>query len=220
MQQPMSVADHSTSTENAGRFEVVGHSSGILQSIQFPETNLALWYREEQPDISHEIERLEAYSLADEKHESSFVSFESDLTRVFTSQGLDPKAFDNLRADAQQLMSLFQRISQPHELRFRLVTTDQDDCRRFHLDRVNMRLITTYQGPGTEYLKEHELDRLAERNGGTNEDIMKLGTSSHFPTHAVGIMKGDPRNHGKGLVHRSPAISATGIVRVLFCLDC
>ena len=220
MQQQIPREQTLESPEFTGQYEADGQHSGILQSINFPETNLALWHREENLEISREISYLTPYSLADERHMSDFASFESDLKRVFISQGLDPDCFANLRVDLQQITGLFQSIRQPEEICFRLVTTDQDDCRRFHLDRVRLRLITTYQGPGTEYLKELEADRQAERSGGTNEDIMKLGTSSQFPPHSVGIMKGDPHNEGRGLIHRSPPVFGTGITRVLFCLDC
>ena len=104
----------------------------------------------------------------------------------------------------------------------RLKTTESDDCRRFHVDRTRLRLLCTYQGPGTEWLTDAQVDRAAQRSGAPNEDIVRFGHPSCFRPFWVGVMKGDAysNNAGRGLVHRSPPIAGSGQARVLFCLDC
>jgi hypothetical protein len=102
------------------------------------------------------------------------------------------------------------------------VTTDDDDCRRYHVDRTHLRLLCTYRGPGTEWLTNDQVERLAQASGAPNEEIIRFGEPSQFEPFWVGILKGDafPGNARHGLVHRSPPIKGSGQTRVLFCLDC
>ena len=55
-----------------------------------------------------------------------------------------------------------------------------------------------------------------------NDGIARFGAPSRFEPFWVGFLNGDayPGNASRGLVHRSPALAATGQTRVLFCLDC
>lgn len=64
-----------------------------------------------------------------------------------------------------------------------------------------------------------QLDRSAQHRYAANEEIIRFGKPQQLDAFWVGIMRGDPKNHGSGLVHRSPEISGTGVTRVVFCLD-
>jgi len=79
-----------------------------------------------------------------------------------------------------------------------------------------------YRGPGTEWLTDVQVDRVAQASGAPNECIIRFGEPSQFDSFWVGVMKGNayPGNAGRGLVHRSPPIAGSGQTRVLFCLDC
>ncbi|MCG7960800.1 MAG: DUF1826 domain-containing protein, partial [Candidatus Thiodiazotropha taylori] len=112
-------------------------------------------------------------------------------------------------------------ISKSRNVTMRLVTTNEDDCPRFHVDQTQLRLLCTYRGPGTEWLSDQQVDRAAQRSGAPNEEIIRYGEPNVFEPFWVGIMKGNayPGNAGQGLVHRSPQISGSGKTRVLFCLD-
>ncbi len=197
----------------------IGDSSDILTQIVDPDVELSLWRRPIQHAVARELEILQASDLPDLRYATTPVSFGDDIAALMRRQRLDPQQFSHLRADLQRLMGCFWRVSAGRAMRFRLMTTDENDCKRFHLDRTNLRMICTYQGPGTEWLTEAQVDRDAQMRGAPNESIIRYGEPSRFKLFWVGILKGDPANVGTGLVHRSPAIEGSGKIRVVFCLD-
>ncbi|MEM1112097.1 MAG: DUF1826 domain-containing protein [Pseudomonadota bacterium] len=199
---------------------VVGAHERVLSRISDPCVSLSLWQRPAELLIAKELAQLTAAQLSRARHLTSPTSFDDDLSAMLTKHGLDPEAFSHLRADLRHLATLFFPLADTRPVRLRLTTTDADDCRRFHVDRTYLRLLCTYQGPGTEWLRNEQVDRQALMCGDPNEAIIRFGTASRFETFWVGITRGDPQNLGQGLVHRSPPIAGTGQIRVLFCLEC
>lgn len=199
----------------------VGAEPTVLDRVRDPGVNLGLWQRPSQLAIEAELATLHAASLPDVRCRTTPASFDDDLREILAHQGLDPAAFQHWRADMAHLAERYFRVSDGRPVTLRLVTTDEDDCRRFHVDRTHLRLLCTYRGPGTEWLPEDQVDRAAQASGADNKDIIRCGEPARFESFWVGIMKGDayPGNAGHGLVHRSPTIAGTGQIRVLFCLD-
>jgi hypothetical protein len=181
-----------------------------------------LWQRPAQPAIARELASLRASDLPSLRRLTSQPSFDDDVRALLRQRDLDPSIFGNWRRDLGRLATMFFEISDGRDVTLRLEATDNDACRRFHVDRTHLRLLCTYRGPGTEWLTEAQVDRVAKANGAPNEDIVGCGEPSQFEPFWVGVMKGDvyPGNAGRGLVHRSPPIAGTGQTRVLFCLDC
>ena len=103
-----------------------------------------------------------------------------------------------------------------------VLKTIDDGCRRYHVDRSHLRLLSTYRGPGTEWLTNEQVDRDNLRSGAPNEDIVRYGQPYRMAPFWVGLFKGSlyPNMADSGLVHRSPPIDGTGQFRVRFCLDC
>jgi len=198
---------------------VMGEQPDVLLSITDPRVNLSLWQRPQDPDIVNEVQALRATQLRDVRRSTSLQSFDDDFRVLLQKQGVDPRDFTFLHADLHRLVSLFAKIAPGPEFRFRLFTTDRDDCRRFHLDRTSLRLMCTYRGPGTEWLTDAQVDRVALTKSAPNESIIRFGEPSHFEPFWVGILRGDSKNAGQGLVHRSPPVSGSGEIRLLFCLD-
>lgn len=201
---------------------LTGGEPEVLNHILNPGVNLCLWQRRAQPAISNEIISLQASSLPDVRRQTSQASFENDVVTLLQQQGLEPSAFRNWCMDMQHLAGLFFSVSEGREATIRLVTTEEDDCRRYHVDRSHLRLLCTYRGPGTEWLTDAQVDREAQVTGAPNERILRYGEPLKFDPFWAGILKGEnyPGNAGRGLVHRSPPIAASGTTRVLFCLDC
>jgi len=200
----------------------VGNQPDVLHQILEPGVNLSLWQRPAQPAVIRELSSLQASDLPDVRCATSLDSFDDDVNTLLQQQGHDPLAFKNWRVDLRRLAGLYFSISEHRNVTLRLVTTAADNCRRFHTDRNHLRLLCTYRGPGTEWLTNEQVDRLAQSTGAPNEDIIRIGTLSQFEPFWAGILKGDayPGNAGHGLVHRSPPIAGSGQTRVLFCLDC
>ncbi len=197
----------------------IGDDVSALAQVQAPNVDLGLWRRPFQTAIAEEVSSLSAGSLNDRKRRIPIEHFDQRIAETLQLHGLNQGQYVNLRQDLSYLSRVFASIVGTSELVFRLFTTGEDDCRRFHLDRLKMRLMCTYQGPGTQWLSEAQLDRVAQHTGQANEDIIRFGNPQRFEPFWVGIMRGDPTNQGVGLVHRSPPVVDTGEIRVVFCLD-
>ncbi|MBT2968409.1 MAG: hypothetical protein B6D72_08130 [gamma proteobacterium symbiont of Ctena orbiculata] len=201
---------------------IIGDSPDVMRQVLDPSVNLCLWQRPVQPAVIRELSSLHPSDLPDVRCPTSLNSFDDDVSTLLQQQGLDPLAFKNWHVDLRRLADLYFSISENRDVALRLVTTDDDDCRRFHVDYTQLRLLCTYRGPGTEWLANDQVDRLAQSTGAPNDDIIRFGEPSQFEPFWAAIMKGDayPGNTGHGLVHRSPSIAGSGQTRVLFCLDC
>jgi len=113
--------------------------------------------------------------------------------------------------DLLMLIGLFRSLHPHRALRFCLEAVHTPDCRLFHTDRVGLRLICTYRGPGTQWLDEDNVNRgelglrgraMAVANRAMVRDPARIHT---MDTGWVAVMKGDafPGNDGGGLVHRA-----------------
>jgi hypothetical protein len=123
------------------------------------------------------------------------------------------------------LSHAFAELVGASRLGVRLLRLDAPMCPRFHTDFVGVRLLTTYCGPGTEWLDDADVDRsrLGHRSGGEPDErsgLLRPGTVvRQLPEGAVGLLKGEawPGNAAHGVVHRSPAVR--GHKRIVFSLD-
>lgn len=201
---------------------VAADQPDVLCHIRDSGVNLCLWRRPASRAVTRELSILRASHLPDVRCWTSPASFEEDVCALLGQQGLDPLAFNNWRIDLERLATRFFDISEGRDVALRLETKADDGCRRFHVDLTHLRLLCTYRGPGTEWLTDAQVDRVAQANGAPNEGIILAGEPSQFEPFWVGVMKGEAYtgNAGHGLVHRSPPITGSGQTRVLFCLDC
>lgn len=94
-------------------------------------------------------------------------------------------------------------------------------CPLFHVDSVNLRLIVTLNGPGTEWLADADVNRKHLGKGSNHRIIRDGALIQQLKTFQVALLKGEeyPGNYGKGLVHRSPALGPADDTRWIFRLD-
>ena len=100
-------------------------------------------------------------------------------------------------------------------------------CPRFHVDRVGIRLLCTYRGPGTEWLDDRDVDRglLGRRADGESDEssglILDPNAVQEVPRFAMALLKGSmwQGNSERGVIHRSPAVTASESPRVLLAID-
>ncbi|MBX3494321.1 MAG: DUF1826 domain-containing protein [Parvibaculum sp.] len=138
--------------------------------------------------------------------EARFVARPADVAVLL------PAACGNgLRDDIAALAHGFAERAACREIEVRLEAVDNDACRLFHRDHVAIRLLTTYRGPGTEWIVPDE----AERALGLQDKFD--GAIERLPRFAVGMFSGKEHPRG-GVVHRSPRVAGTGTVRLLLCL--
>ncbi len=100
-------------------------------------------------------------------------------------------------------------------------------CPRFHVDHTGIRLLCTYRGPGTEWLEEEAADRarLGLPSVGICDDesgiMLDPAGVRRIEPYAIALLKGSKwqGNAGRGVIHRSPKVSAEAGPRVLLALD-
>lgn len=134
---------------------------------------------------------------------------------------------DELLDDLFHLVELFSTVCDSSSLGLRFTITRRALCPRFHTDGVGLRLICTWQGPGTEWLEHASVNRAylgAGASGSSDETsgLIRPGAQIYrMRPFEVGLFKGDgyPNNSGRGVVHRSPPADEAGAWRVMATLD-
>jgi hypothetical protein len=130
----------------------------------------------------------------------------------------DLEGHEGFIADLQWLVSAFACLLGARRVGLRLRVLDKAMCPRFHVDHVPVRLITTYAGIGSQWLKEGVMDR--EQLGQANAEPQDMAQIQQLQSGDVALLKGEKwhGNEGFGLIHRSPQ-PALGERRLLLTLD-
>ncbi|MGE3804831.1 MAG: DUF1826 domain-containing protein, partial [Gemmataceae bacterium] len=196
-----------------------------LRALHCPEVNLCIWRRPpvrgllacvEEEIATRRIKRV----LNTDPRRPEFDELLQDLPATHPARA-------SFKLDLHTQVALFARLFPCHEIQLKLETCTGSMCERFHIDRVPLRSICTYVGPGTEWLDDRTVDRskLGPGSGGLpDEESGLLLPGAHIECierFDVGLMKGRtwPGQEGGGLVHRSPRTEAGAPPRVLFKID-
>jgi hypothetical protein len=201
--------------------------------------NLGIWLRERRSGGCMTAQHQARRALFDRAAALPFaIDTIVDATRAGLGDAVVPPSVDaDIRAaltdDIERLVGLVYRLSGERRLRIKLHRCDGDECRQFHVDHVTLRLITTYAGPGTDWLedgaarREHLGGRGLPRNRSVddvNNAIVADWTRVHrLPRFAVALFRGavahGPGAPTPGIIHRSPPIAGTGIKRLRLVID-
>ena len=202
--------------------ETADYSSGILhgaspewfERIGEPSVELIIWKRSLATELGHWIDALPIHKLPDARLLVKENDLVPALTSVLDAAGTPPVEMRNaFLKDVKTLATTFMKIMGSDFVDIRLETICHDACWKFHRDNVAARLLTTYRGPGTEWVApSHHHEALSQQKS-------YRGPIQQFPQHAVGLFKGSRGACDKGIVHRSPPIVGTGQTRLLLCLN-
>ena len=200
---------------------LIGHTPAILARIIEPDVNICIWQRPLIDKIERELVSLTPQDLPDVRCHCTLNNFDAAVTSLMASQGLATDLFKHWREDLLNIAHIYFPQAKGRKVTLRLETTDQDGCPRFHTDRTHLRLLCTYLGPGTEWLRNDQANREAQLAGAPNSEILLTDKPSQLGRFWVGLLKGSafPGNSLNGLIHRSPPSQGPGVNRVLFCLD-
>lgn len=168
----------------------------------------------EEQLVQHRIEQVATLDPQDLAEWSPIPSAARERDRVGAAA---------LDAELRQLVTIFGHLTGAIRIGARFLRLSRPMCPRFHTDFVGVRLLTTWCGPGTEWLEPAEIDRgfLGHRAEGKPDEesgLLREGAQIRcVPATAVALLKGEawPGNAGHGAVHRSPR----GASRILFSLD-
>ena len=190
-----------------------------LTRIFDPEIQLAAWRRPVDPVIA---DWLEAHldDLGAGFRQTLAPGEAPDLSRLPAGAGREA-----LADDLQLLAEMLGELLDARTIGIRLEVIRQAMCPRLHVDRVGIRMLCTYRGPGTEWVDDAYVDRRFLGAGANGQPDASSGRrlpghriESIDPFH-VALLKGSlwQGNAGRGIVHRSPAVPQPP--RVLVALD-
>lgn len=200
--------------------QVQGETPQALAGILDDGVNLAVWQRQLPVHIADFGSLL--LSLNEPLAESLSLEIANEDTepnlRGLASGLRDLEGYEGFIADVSWLVSAFACLLGAQRIGVRLRVLYKAMCPRFHVDHVPVRLITTYAGVGSQWLKEGGMDRRQlsqpEAEPTDNSLIQQIGSG------AVALLKGEKwhGNEGFGLIHRSPQL-APGERRLILTLD-
>lgn len=203
-----------------GRFEIAQDASGLL-AVRDPSVTLSIWERALPESLPG---ALEAWAASDHPtYEYRGPSTEAHVGRALT--GLDETARSWLERDLADLLQRFVAVTGSDHVRLSFGVERSDKCRKFHVDHLRFRLITTYLGPGTEWVPADAVNHAAMGHPtdcpcDANKDIVRDPAAvRHARAGDVLIMRGTQNSREEGAVHRSPPIAETGTARVVYILS-
>ncbi len=185
-----------------------------LATINKPDMELVIWRRALPMCLQTWLDRMDASCLPDLR----ILVRPGDLRRAVEPH-LDEIGMpagdmrDLLVGDVDDLVSAFAGIARSDLVDVRLERVSHDSCWKFHRDYVEARLLTTYRGPGTEWVQPIHAERALRA-----QKRFK-GPLEHIRGNDVALFKGNCAGLGSGIVHRSPPIAGTGCTRLLLSLN-
>jgi hypothetical protein len=128
--------------------------------------------------------------------------------------------------DIALLVDMYSYLFELDEVGLRVQMLDKAMCPRFHIDKLGCRLVSTYRGAATQWLKNSDVDRtkLGRGNKGLSDEqsgiISDLECIQQVNQGDVILLKGEGwfGNEGLGAVHRSPAVPS-GEKRIVVTMD-
>ena len=190
-----------------------------LSKITNPGTSLIIWERNLDQSLINWLSKMSADQLPSGRVLTDRQNIRDAIKTFFSNSKNDDKIKETLLAnDIALLAEKYAEITNSNKIDIRLDVIQNDACWKFHLDRVNYRLVTTYIGEGTQYVSPKNADDALEKQTDYNGPIEKISEQD------VAIFKGSINETGKdeahkGIVHRSPPIKEKEGTRLLLCIN-
>jgi Protein of unknown function (DUF1826) len=184
-------------------FQVFGETPLVLTDVLQDGVNLAVWRRRLPPQLEDFAELVVSLGqpLSDQwvmDVDEQQMPVMSDLLR----EAADLQGYEAFVADVAWLVAAYTCLVGARRVGLRLRVLTGLMCPRFHVDNVPLRLLTTYAGPGSEWLREQESPR-----GELHTAQVPVNNIQKLHVGEVAVLKGEKwqGNEGAGLVHRSPS---------------
>lgn len=190
----------------------ISNDAKTLQTVRDTGVSIALWERE----LPVSITRLSLADVGNIQFTTNARDLRTALNRALDDAGYD-KSSDRgvLAGDVKTLADHFLKAIQARSVEIRMEKITTDACRKFHADYVTARLITTYQGQGTQWLDSDGLDSdgAADCDCGDPHNIQQMRTGD------VALFKGRLWSKDSPAIHRSPPIAGTGEERLVLVMN-
>ena len=124
-----------------------------LRAITQHDVALVVWQRSLLNQVSKWIAELSYEQLPHTRLLFRPQDLVNALTEHVISCGMPAcKSLDHLVEDIDALVKAFADLTGSDNVDVRLERVNHDACRKFHRDHVETRLVTTYMGPGTQWV--------------------------------------------------------------------
>lgn len=192
----------------------------VLPRIFEHGINIAIMRRRLPADVAISVA---AQSQTDRAWQFSWLgkpdqSLSADLRKRLPQPDAAEALIDDISSVAEATAYLFN--TETVGIRLRLLNAAM--CPRFHCDNLPVRLVSTYMGPGSEWLPEYAINRegLGAPHPNRPEIVRDEAAIQSMGTGDIALIKGSGwiGNEHHGLVHRSPAL-AEGEKRLLLTID-
>ncbi|WP_336334172.1 DUF1826 domain-containing protein [Pseudomonas putida] len=195
-------------------FQVFGETPQVLTEVLQDGVNLAVWRRRLPAQLEDFAELV--VSLGQPLADQRVIDVDEQQMPVLTDllrEAADLHGYQAFVADVAWLVAAYTCLVGARRVGLRLRVLAGPMCPRFHVDNVPLRLLTTYAGPGSEWLQEQ-----AGPRGELHTMQPSVDNIQHLQAGEVAVLKGEKwqGNEGAGLVHRSPSAQQG---RLLLSLD-
>ena len=195
--------------ENISPKNRIERGSSKLSEIFERKKNISIWDRELSSSV---IKASESIINTNPKLQFSKALKVEEVEKKLIYEFGSNSDFLYLFRDISKVVNMFCDLFKVNNAWLRLDAIDGPMCPRFHVDNVKCRLVTTYLGPGTQWLPNNTLNRdnLGHGNHGESDEssglFLKNDDIQQLDAGHLALLKGEtwPGNEGKGLVHRSP----------------
>ena len=200
---------HSDTTHTGPSWRRVSEIADLVEIFD-PGVQVCAWQRQIDPSIEVYLSGL---SQTGQLHLMETLS-PGKLPRLDSlPEGLGRAA---LISDLSLLHEIVNDLVGDCEVGLRLARIAKAMCPAWHVDRVGIRLVCTYQGPGMQWLDNQDVDR-----ADLHSDQINKGDFIQAATGEIVLLKGTQwsDNDSYGAVHRSPQIEPNTTLRTLISLD-
>jgi len=201
-------------TANLGDLTLTTKSIQDLNKIIEPAASLIIWQRSLNQSLLNWLSNLTPEQLPSGRVLTDRQNIRKAIGTFFSNISNDDQYEKTLLADDITLLAQkYADITRPNKIDIRLDVIQDDACWKFHLDRVNYRLVTTYLGEGTQYVSPENANEALEKQTDYKGPIKTIREQE------VAIFKGSCNIPGTGIVHRSPPITVKQTTRLLLCIN-
>lgn len=179
-----------------------------FNDIHLAEYAVALWPRETL-NLSSELA-----SLGKKQFECRLSGTREELLNKLQEEIALKDQAPRLFEDLKFLLAVFQKITGVSNFRLFLATVDHNMCSKFHTDNNVLRLLCTYNGPGTLWIPQRKVNKELD-----DEKLAQIAISA--AAGEVLILKGAkyPGVGQNAVLHRSPGVEETSSRRLLLRID-
>ena len=192
-----------------------------LKKIQETGINITICERQEVSQMNTWIDQFIETDFQKVTLNTTTQDFKKDFVQALSKyQSLDHVGFQMLLDDVNILLKEFASISQSTEFKVYWAIVRDGMCRRFHTDANKLRLLCTYKGPGTEWVKPDNINFDLPHCSG-NEMIINEHEIQQTKPYDVVILKGALHEHRDAplILHRSPSLENQDTKRLLLRID-